>query len=72
MTYQRASLACVVVAVSLMVISVWLVRQLEALAEGEAEGVAEAEALALAEALTLGAAVLAGAAGELVVLLLVF
>jgi hypothetical protein len=53
-----------VVAVSLMVISVWLVRQLEALAEGEAEGVAEAEAL--------GVAVLAGSAGELVVLLLVF
>jgi hypothetical protein len=45
-----------------MVISVWLVRQLEALAEGEAEGVAEA----------LGVAVLAGCAGELVVLLLVF
>src|ERR1035437_2330630 len=42
MTYQRASLACVVVAVSLMVISVWLGRQLEALAEGGGEGGGEA------------------------------
>ena len=54
MTYQRASLACVVVAVSLMVISVWLVRQLEALAEGEAVAVA------------LGVAVLAGTAEAVV------
>jgi hypothetical protein len=47
-----------------MVISVWLVRQLEALAEGETEGVAEA--------LALGIAVVAGCAGELAVLLLAF
>jgi hypothetical protein len=59
-------------AVSLMVISVWRVRQLEALAEGEAVGVAEAEAEALAEALVLGIAVLAGTAGEAAVLLLAF
>jgi hypothetical protein len=49
---------------------VWLVRQLEALAEGEAVGVAEAEAEA--EALVLGIAVLAGTAGEVAVLLLAF
>jgi hypothetical protein len=55
-----------------MVISVWRVRQLEALAEGEAVGVAEAEAEALAEALVLGIAVLAGTAGEVAVLLLAF
>jgi hypothetical protein len=53
-----------------MVISVWVVRQLEALAEGETEGVAEA--LALAEAVALGIAVVAGCAGELAVLLLAF
>jgi hypothetical protein len=53
-----------------MVISVWRVRQLEALAEGEAVGVAEAEAEA--EALVLGIAVLAGTAGEVAVLLLAF
>jgi len=64
MTYQRASLACVVVAVSLMVISVWLVGQLEGLAEGVA--------VALAEALELGVAVLAGAADEVGVLVEVF
>jgi hypothetical protein len=52
-----------------MVISVWLVRQLEGLAEGEAEGVAEGLALALAEALALGAAVLAGSAGAVIVVL---
>jgi hypothetical protein len=57
-----------------MVISVWRVRQLEALAEGKAVGVAEAEAEAeaLAEALVLGIAVLAGTAGEAAVLLLAF
>jgi hypothetical protein len=55
-----------------MVISVWLVRQLEALAEGETEGVAEALALALAEAVAVGIAVVAGCAGELAVLLLAF
>ena len=64
MTYQRASLACVVAAVSLMVISVWLIRQLEGLAEGEA--------VALAEAVALGVAVLAGAADEVGVLVEVF
>jgi hypothetical protein len=46
-----------------MVISVWLVGQLEALAEGEAA------ALTLAEALALGMAVVTGWAGELAVVL---
>jgi UTP-glucose-1-phosphate uridylyltransferase len=55
-----------------MVISVWRVRQLEALAKGEAVAVAEAEVEAEALALALGVAVLAGTAGEVAVLLLAF